>query len=131
MRGQGGGSSGSLMLDNCIEGDAQFKTPFRVSFLLPGCRFIHVLDEMTVDVMLEELDTVPDLIAYLECKEAYLSRAGVDITAASEEQLVARYMCTMKDGKHTLPDSPDGTSGAVLGEGDWELPNNSCFPEKE
>ena len=117
----GGGSSGSLMLDNSIEGNAHYTTPFRVGFPLPGRRFVHVLDEMTVDVLLEELDTVPDLIAYLECKEAYLSRTGIKLTAAGEEQFLARYMCTMKDGKHALPDIPDGTSFAALLEGDWEF----------
>jgi hypothetical protein len=52
----GGGSSGSLMLDNAIVGDAHYATPFRVGFPLPGRRFIHVLDEMTVDILLEELE---------------------------------------------------------------------------
>jgi hypothetical protein len=56
------------MLDNCIEGDAHFKTPFRVGFPLPGCRFIHVLDEMTVDVMVKELDTVPTSLPTLSAR---------------------------------------------------------------
>jgi hypothetical protein len=109
------------MLDSTIEGDAHYETPFRVGFPLSGRCFVHVLDEMTVDVLLEELDTVPDLIAYLECKEAYFCRPGVHVTAAGEEQLLARYMCTMKDGKHTLPAIPDGSSFVALVEGDWEF----------
>lgn len=117
----GRGSSGSLMLNNAIAGDAHYTTPFRVGFPLPSRRFVHVLDEMTVDVLLEELDTAPDLIAYLECKEAYFNRPGVNVTATGEEQLLARYMCTMKDGKHTLPAIPDGASFVALVEGDWEF----------
>jgi hypothetical protein len=107
------------MLDSTIEGDAHHETPFRVGFPLPGRRFVHVLDEMTLDVLLEELDTAPDLIAYLECKEAYFCRPWLNV--AGEEQLLARYMCTMKDGKHALPTIPDGTSFVALLEGDWEF----------
>jgi hypothetical protein len=49
---------------------------------------------------------VPDLVAYLECKEHYLSQAGVSVAVAGEERLLARYICTMKDDKHTLPAIP-------------------------
>ena len=121
----GGGSSGSLMLNNTIVGDAHYGTPFRVGFPLQSLRFVHVLDEMTVDVLLEELDTVPDLVAYLECKEHYLSQAGVSVTVAGEEQLLARYICTMKDGKHTLPAIPTGATHVALAEGDWEFYSTS------
>ena len=41
---------------------AHAQTPFQVGFPLESRRFVHVLDEMTVDLMLEELDTVPDLV---------------------------------------------------------------------
>jgi hypothetical protein len=117
----GGDSSGSLMLDNSIVGDAHYTTPFRVGYPSLDSRFIHVFDEMTVEVLLDELDTVPDLVAYLGCKEAYFSRKSIKLTVAGEEQLIARYMCTMKDGKHALPDIPDGTSYVALVEGDWEF----------
>lgn len=109
------------MLDSTIEGDAHYETPFRIGFPLLGRRFVHVLDEMTVDVLLEELDTVPDLIAYLECKEAYFCQPAVYVSAAGEEQLLARYMCTMNDGKHTLPAIPGGTSAVAIIEDDWEF----------
>ena len=121
----GGGSSGSLVLNTNIVGDAHYETPFRVGFPLQDRRFVHVLDEMTLDILLEELDTIPDLIAYLECKERYFSQAEVYVSAAGEEQLLARYMCTIKDGKHSLPSVPDGTSAVMLLKGDWEFYSNS------
>ncbi len=117
----GGGSSGSLMLDSSIEGAAHYEAPFRVGFPLQNRRFVHVLDEMTVEILLEELDTVPDLIAYLQCKETYFCQPGVYVSAAGEEQLLARYMCTIQDGKHTLPAIPAGTGVVALIEGDWEF----------
>jgi hypothetical protein len=52
----GRGSSGSLMLDSTIEGDAHYETPFRLGFPLLGRRFVHVLDEMTCCGLLE-MDT--------------------------------------------------------------------------
>lgn len=121
----GGGSSGSLMLDTTIEGERHYTRPFTVGFPLSNRRFVHVLDELTVDILLEELDTVPDLIAYLECKEAYLTQSGIAVWAAGEEQLLARYMFTMKDGRHGLPAVPPGSSGVALQEGDWEYYSES------
>lgn len=121
----GGESSGSLMLSNTIVGDAHYGIPFRIGFPLPNRRFVHVLDEMTVDVLLNELDTVPDLVAYLECKERYLSQVGISLTVAGEEQLLARYICTIKNGKHTLPVIPEGTEYVALVEGDWEFYSTS------
>jgi hypothetical protein len=120
----GGGSSGSLMLNNTLVGEAHYGNPFRVGFPLQNKRFVHVLDEMTVDILLEELDTVPDLVAYLECKERFLSQ-NLNITVAGDEQLLARYMCTLRDKKHALPVIPDGTTAVALIEGDWEFYSNS------
>lgn len=117
----GGGSSGSLMLNSLLEGDAHHGSPFEVGFPLKGRRFVHVLDEVTVDALLEELDTVPDLLAYLECKEAYFGTQGVFIHVAGEEELLAQYMCTMEDGKHALPKVPPGAGAVSLLEGDWKF----------
>jgi hypothetical protein len=94
----GGGSSGSLMLNSVLEGNAHYECPFEVGFPLKGRRFVHFLDEMTVDALLVELDTVPDLVDYLACKERYFGANGVLIHIAGEEELLARYMCTMEDG---------------------------------
>lgn len=121
----GGGSSGSLLLDTGIEGRAHHEAPFRIGFPLGGRRFVHVLDEMTVDVLLSELDTVPDLVAYLKCKEAFLTRPGLHLSVAGEEQLLARYMCTMRDGKHALPEIPADVDFVALVEGDWEMYSSS------
>ena len=115
----GRGSSGSLLLNSMLEGDDHYQTPFQVGFPLKGRRFVHVLDDVTVDMLLEELDTVPDLVAYLSCKEAYFGAQGVYLNVAGEEELLAQYMCTMEDGRHALPKVPAGTSGVALLEGDW------------
>jgi hypothetical protein len=64
------------MINSTIRGKAHYQTPFHVGFPLDSGRFVHVLDEMTVDLLLDELDTVPDLVNYLGCKEAFISTPG-------------------------------------------------------
>jgi hypothetical protein len=116
----GGGSSGSVMLSSDVKGKAHLEAPFHVGFPLDSGRFVHVLDEMTVDLLLEELDTVPDLVSYLACKQAFISTPGVMVSIPGEEELLARYMATMRDGQHTLPEIPKGKTYVALPEGDWE-----------
>ena len=116
----GGGSSGSAMLSSDIRGKEHYENPFHIGFPLESGRFVHVLDEMTVDLLLEELDTVPDIVAYLACKEAFISKPGVIVSIPGEEELLARYMMTIRDGQHALPDIPGEMTFAALPEGDWE-----------
>lgn len=125
VRHFGGGSSGSLMLNSMLEGDTHYKHPFEVGFPLKGRRFVHVLDEVTVDVLLEELDTVPDLVDYLACKERYYGANGVFMHAAGEEELLAQYICTMENGRHALPKVPLGAGAVTLLEGDWQFYRSS------
>ena len=126
VRHFGGGSSGSLMLNSMVEGDSHYERPFEVGFPLKGRRFVHVLDEVTVDALLEELDTVPDLVDYLVCKERYFGANGVFMHVAGEEELLARYMCTMENGRHALPKVPPSTTAITLMEGDWRFYRSSA-----
>jgi len=121
----GGGSSGSLMLNSMLDGDAHREHPFQVGFPLKGDRFVHVLDEVTVDALLEELDTVPDLVDYLACKERYFVANGVFMHVAGEEELLARYMCTVENGRHALPKVPPGAGAVTILEGDWRFYRSS------
>ncbi len=116
----GGGSSGSVMLRSDIRGKAHYETPFQIGFPLESGRFVHVLDEMTVDLLLEELDTVPDLVAYLACKETFISKPSVLVSIPGEEEILARYMATMRDGQHALPEITGEMVYAALPEGDWD-----------
>lgn len=121
----GGGSSGSVMLNSMLECADHHGTPFQVGFPLKNRRFVHVLDEMTVDVLLEELDTVPDLVNYLVCKEQFFGGNGVFMHVAGEEELLAQYMCTLENGRHALPKVPAGTGALTMMEGDWKFYRSS------
>ncbi|WP_052370313.1 hypothetical protein [Chromobacterium haemolyticum] len=116
----GGGSTGSLMFNNQLEGDSHYEQPFEVGFPLKGRRFVHILDEVTVGALLEELDTVPDLVDYLVCKERFLGANIAWISIAGEEELLARYMCTMESGRHSLPRVPKDNNAVIIPEGDWQ-----------
>lgn len=122
----GGGSSGSVILSSDIRGKKHYEFPFHIGFPLESGRFVHVLDEMTVDLLLEELDTVPDLVAYLASKEAFLSKPGVSFWIPDKEEILARYMATMRDGQHALPQIPGDATHVKFPEGDWELYSKSA-----
>jgi hypothetical protein len=71
-------------------------------------------------VLLEELDTVPDLVHYLKCKEDFLQQPGIVVSVPGEEELLARYMTTIRGGQHALPFAPKGIDFIALPEGDWD-----------
>ncbi len=97
----GGGSSGSFMLMTDIVGKAHYVRPFQIGYPLKSKRFLHVLDEMTVDAVLGELDTAADLVDYLEAKEDWIDQPGY-ISIPGEEDILARYMLTSVEGKRKL-----------------------------
>jgi hypothetical protein len=68
----GGASTGSLMLDSNIRGLEHLEHPFTVGHVLPAGPYIHVLDELTLEVLLRELDTIMDFVQYLDAKEKLL-----------------------------------------------------------
>jgi hypothetical protein len=56
-----------------------------------GKGFVHVLDEVSLETLLTELDTVVDFIRYLLSKEELLSRTQV-LLNGGEEDLLAIYL---------------------------------------
>lgn len=122
----GGGSSGSLMLDMGLESRAQhLDTPFTVGWPVGRERFVHVLDEMTLDIMLREFDTVPDLVDYFSEKERFLTSARY-VSVSGEEELVATYQMTIVEGKHALPTVPPEANAIAMLEGVWKKFDSSA-----
>lgn len=123
-----GESSGSLMINTVLEGKADhLKMPFTIGWPAGRDRFVHVLDELTLDVLLGELDTIADLVAYFSEKERFFSSAKY-ISAPGEEELIALYQTTIRDDKHALPHVPNvpaSSSMIMLPEGEWEAFNTS------
>ena len=87
----GSGSSGSLMINTLIKERDHENRPFMVGWPVKKRRFIHIFDELTLDIILDELDTAPDFIEYLTKKEELLSDDGRDFIIPGEEDLFADY----------------------------------------
>lgn len=69
-----------------------------------GKGFVHVFDEWSLDVVMNELDTISDFVKYLADKEALYTRGVLTMFASGgEEDLLAFYL---HQGRQ-FPDEPD------------------------
>lgn len=117
----GGGSSSSLIINTQIEGEAHKENPFMIGWPLGKGKFVHVLDELTLDVLLKELDTASDLVNYLTKKEKYLSAKNTDFVICGEEELLAHYlMHPLENYKgFSFPPLPSAKKMVCIEEGAW------------
>jgi hypothetical protein len=91
------GGSGSLLIAPSSDGSE----PFTIGDLDASKPFVHVFDEVSLDLVMHELDTVDDFIRYLTAKAAFI-RSGRLVRAAGEEDLLGYYITHMDDatGSH-------------------------------
>ncbi len=93
-----------MMIDNTIFGDAHLDErcePFVIGQIEPNKGYVHVFDDVTLDVILGMLDTVSDFVRYLEKKEHFLLNSKMSIYVAGEEELLAYYFRNLdKGGEH-------------------------------
>lgn len=58
-----------------------------------GKGFVHVFDEWSLDVVMNELDTISDFVKYLDDKEALYARGATTMfSSGGEEDLLAFYL---------------------------------------
>lgn len=107
-----GGGRGSLAVNTLVQGDAHLKSPFCLGVPEPGKHFVHVFDEVTVEILMKELDTAPDFIEYLKEREQLLVPTR-RVLAYGEEDLLAMYMQTMdeEEVRHQFFNTPIGSEG--------------------
>lgn len=98
--------SGSLLIKPEIMGEQHWSDkitpvqPFVVGDIDPDGSFVHVFDEVGLDVVLSEMDTISDFTNYLE-KRGNFIRSGRLVEALGEENLVAYYSIRINaDGDH-------------------------------
>lgn len=78
-----------------------------------GKGFVHVLDEVTLPILLGELDTITDFVDYLTAKEALLAAGVTPVMDGQEEDLLALYI-------HQGRQFPKGADVIVIGSDLWE-----------
>lgn len=115
------GGSGSLMIDTGVTEKAHYSEdcdPFVIGDLCPSRGFVHVFDDVTLNVILEHLDTISDFVNYLTQKENAF-RSGTVFIATGEEDVLAEYSSRLNDkGEHDIV-VPSGTTLALFQEGKW------------
>ena len=78
-----------------------------------GKGFVHVFDEISLEIILKELDTISDFLEYLSAKERFYAAGKETPLLAGEENLLAFYL----NNGRKLPENYD----VVMFEGDlWK-----------
>jgi hypothetical protein len=113
-----------LFLDNTIVGDDHLNEnarPFEIGKVEPHKGYVHVLDDITLDVVLGRLDTVTDFVDYLSKKEEFLTRKDFSVFVAGEEDLLAYYSENLdNEGRHNFILPKENLNFISLEEGFWE-----------
>ena len=81
---------------------------------------VHIFDSHNLPIVFGELDTVTDLLTYLEAKEEAIARLDM-LSYCGEEDLLAHYLLNFdKEKKRHFIGSLDQSINAVMiGEGEW------------
>ncbi len=112
------GGSGSLMLDTHLVGQEHLKRPFVIGHIDAIKDYVHVFDDVSLNVVMTYLDTISDFVAYLTKKEKLLT-SGIHVLAAGEEELLAQFVEKLNgEGEHDFA-FPKDTAGILLHEGRW------------
>jgi hypothetical protein len=110
------GGSGSLMIMPDTIGPGAL--PFAVGRVDASKKYIHILDDTSLDILLTTLDTVADLVAYLERKETFIESGRLG-SAAGEEELLAFYLADINENdEHDFIIKGD-VDRVMIDEGHW------------
>lgn len=108
------------MLNTELEGRNHEQEPFQIGWPLGRSKFIHVFDDLTLGLLMNELDTVGDLTDYLVKKKHLFERSGCEFIIPGEEDLLTAYITSVDGaGAHKFPDFEAGST-IVMREGSWK-----------
>ncbi len=94
--------TGSIMLRSDIMGAEHYSNPFTVGQVDANRGYVHVFDDVTLNIILRELDTISDFTNYLTRKEAVVRSSKV-FGAAGEEDVLAHYLTELNEaGDHDI-----------------------------
>jgi hypothetical protein len=121
------GGSGTLTFDSDVtpvtQSDKATCEPFRIGWWDASRTFIHVLDDVSLEIVLNTRDTITDFLHYIRAKETFLrslQEEGKNFYCAGEEELLAQYFLTFENNEHGFKDT-SGFSSLCIVEGDWDF----------
>lgn len=97
--------------DSCV--------PFQVQ--LEKSNSVHVLDSHNLEIVLTELNTIYDLVAYFDEKRSAIGKVS-QLSYCGEEDLLAHYFLNFdkKRNRHFIgPDDGENYDFVMIGEGEW------------
>ena len=126
------GGRGALRIRPDIVGPMHYASPdeggvpFAIGQIIPALGFVHVLDDASLEIVMNELDTISDFVSYLANKERLILGGELEF-AMSEADLLADYLFPHagKDGRR-FSKPPKGRRLAVP-EGAWEAFDRDIF----
>lgn len=99
------GSFGSHMIHTGLHHNTYADLPFTTGPLDPSKEFVHIFDEISLEVLMHEMSTVKDFVDYLGARKAFMLNPNTAFTSAGEEQLIASYLMNSDEKKAAfLPD---------------------------
>jgi hypothetical protein len=118
-----GGGNGSL----CVATSTTTKLPdfpnnirpFVVGHTDASKAYVHIFDDVTLRIVLKELDTVADFCTYLSQKEQLVSSVTL-LQAGGEEEIVANYLANMNEaGEPDFVLPQGGYDSVIMADGCW------------
>lgn len=85
-------SFGTLRVNTEVEGRNHETAPFTIGILDRNKHFVHVFDEFSLEVVMDEMDTITDFVNYLNARESFLNDMNITVLTTGEEQLIAAYI---------------------------------------
>lgn len=114
-----GGGSGSLPISGGGPSDesSDDNRPFYIRSEAADGSFVHVFDDVTLEIVLTELDTITDFTEYLRKKEELFRSHHV--IATGEEDLLAQYLSTTEGEKHVFLQNGSQFTGLFVDESSY------------
>jgi hypothetical protein len=119
------GGSGALAIVPGIVGPAHCAAPkdggkpFAIGQVDPAFGYVHIMDSPSLDILLSELDTVSDLLAYLRWKEDLIENGRLE-RASGEPDLLAYYIERIRVAENYSPSLPEGVVRLSVPAGAWD-----------
>jgi hypothetical protein len=93
------GSMGSHMINTAVDHSVYPEMPFTTGPLDAGKEFVHVFDELSLEVLMSEMSTIKDFIDYIGARKDLLLSPDMVVVSAGEEQLIAAFLTNSGEGE--------------------------------